>query len=277
MDILIPLYSIIIQKALIGCILAGLLCGLLSVFIVRINLSSIGYCMSHSAFAGAALAVAIGADPLFLALIFSSIMALITGPVTDRAKLPLDIVLGIAFSLNMALAFIFLSFTKGPFVREVLSILWGSLLTLTELDLQILLALCAIFFSLVYLFWKEYFTILFNRKMAEADGIRTRPLVYAIIFISGVVVAASLKLVGGLLVFTLLFNPAATVMQFLCDMRKIAVMAPIMGVFMCSSGLLLSLILDWPIGACIVITSTIIFAFSVILSPRRRRRGSFKR
>lgn len=262
----------IIQRALIACLLAGLINGLVGVFVVRMKLTSIGYCMSHAAFAGAILGVILTTGPLATALLFSGAVASIIGPVSDKAKLHADAIISIAFSLNMALAFIFLNLIPGVrLTSEVTSILWGSVISMTNENIVYLISLCAVIMAIVYLFWKEFFAITFDRKLAEADGINTKPFVYFIIFLAGIVVTMSLKLVGGLLVFALLFNPASTSLQFLYDMKKIIVASPLIGVTTCMLGFFLSLILDWPVGSCIVVVSSIVFALAVLFSPKRKR------
>jgi len=262
----------IFQRAIIGGIIIGLLAGLIGVFVVRMRLSAIGYSMSHSAFAGAALGVAISIDPLLTALVFSAVTALLIGPIADKARLPIDMITSIAFSLNMALAFIFL--TLSPQVglsSEVASVIWGSIVAVTNRDLVYLVILCSVTLALTYLFWKELFAIMFNRRMAEADGINTKPFIYFIIFLVGIVVAFSLKLVGGILVYALLFNPASSALQYLHDMKKIVILSPIIGATSCVTGFFISLIFDIPVGSCIALVSTLIFAFSVILSPKRKK------
>jgi len=93
----------ILQNTIIGASLASLVCALIGVFIVRMNLSSMGFCMSHAAFAGAALGLAISRDPFTMALGMATLVALILGPLAERARLPADIILGVMFSLTMAL------------------------------------------------------------------------------------------------------------------------------------------------------------------------------
>ena len=263
----------IMQRALAGCLLAGFLTGLIGVFVVRMRLSAIGYSMSHGAFAGAALGVATFVNPLLTALSFSAVTALLIGPVADKARLHADTVTSIAFPLNMALAFIFL--TLSPQIglsSEVASVLWGSVISMTNMDIVFLTTLCAAAIAVIHMFWKELFAIMYNRKLAEADGINTQPFVYFIIFLIGLVVTLSLKLAGGLLIFALLFNPASSALQFLHDMKKIVIVSPIVGAITCTAGLMVSLVLDLPIGSCIVLVSTFIFAFSVLLSPKRKRK-----
>lgn len=263
----------IIQRALIGCILAGFLTGLVGVFVVRMRLSAIGYSMSHGAFAGAALGMALNANPLITAMAFASGTALIIGPVADKARLHPDTVTSIVFPLNMALAFVFL--TMIPEIglsSHVANVLWGSIVSMSNNDVVYMVMLCATTLAIIHLVWKELFAIMFNRKLAEADGIETRQFIYLIIFLCGVVVTLSLKIVGGLLVYALLFNPASSVLQFLEDIRKVVFISPLIGIGTSILGLMTSLLLDLPVGSCIALVSTATFAFAVLLSPKRRRR-----
>ncbi|MCW8802154.1 MAG: metal ABC transporter permease [Candidatus Bathyarchaeota archaeon] len=268
----------LMQRALIACIFAGFLMGLIGVFVVRMRLSAIGYSMSHGAFAGAALGVATATNPLLTGLLFASGTALMIGPIADKARLHADTITSIVFPLNMALAFVFL--TLAPEVglsSQVANVLWGSIISMTNSDLLYLSTLFAVTLAVVYFVWKELFAIMFNRKLAEADGINTKPFVYLIIFLAGVVITFSLKLVGGLLIYALLFNPASTVLQFSENMRKVVVASPLVGMATTVSGLFVSLFFDLPVGSCIVIVSTVVFVVALLLSPKRKRREEPKK
>ena len=268
----------IMQRALIACIFAGFLMGLIGVFVVRMRLSAIGYSMSHGAFAGAALGVATATNPLVTGLLFASGTALMIGPIADKARLHADTITSIVFPLNMALAFVFL--TLAPEVglsSQVANVLWGSIISMTNSDLLYLTTLFAVTLAVVYFVWKELFAIMFNRKLAEADGINTKPFVYLIIFLAGVVITFSLKLVGGLLIYALLFNPASTVLQFSENMRKVVVASPLVGMATTVTGLFVSLFFDLPVGSCIVIVSTVVFVIALLLSPKRKRREDPKK
>ena len=270
---MIWLESAIMQRALIACILAGFLMGLIGVFVVRMRLSAIGYSMSHGAFAGAALGVATATNPLVTGLLFASATAFLIGPIADKARLHADTITSIVFPLNMALAFVFLTLTPEiGLTSQVANVLWGSIISMTNSDLVYLTTLFAATIAIIYFIWKELFAIMFNRKLAEADGINTKPFIYLIIFLAGVVVTFSLKLVGGLLIYALLFNPASTVLQFSENMRKVIVYSPLVGMAATVSGLVVSLFFDLPVGSCIVIVSTIVFAIALLLSPKRRRK-----
>ncbi len=263
----------IMQRALIACILAGFLMGLIGVFVVRMRLSAIGYSMTHGAFAGAALGVATATNPLVTGLLFASGTAFLIGPIADKARLHADTITSIVFPLNMALAFVFLTLTpEVGLSSQVANVLWGSIISMTNTDLVYLTTLFAATLAIIYFVWKELFAIMFNRKLAEADGINTKPFIYMIIFLAGVVITFSLKLIGGLLIYALIFNPASTALQFSENMRKVVIASPLIGMSTTVSGLVVSLFFDLPVGSCIVIVSTIVFVIALLLSPKRRKK-----
>ena len=245
---------------------------MIGVFVVRMNLASMGFCMSHAAFAGAALGLAASKDPFLMALGLSTLVALILGPVAERSHLQTDIILGVMFSLTMALGLLFLSVIPGSAMSSAaLSILWGSVLGITDSDLFRLGALAIFLITVIGLFYKEFLSIMLDRKLAEESGINTKPFYYAILFLCGVTVSVSLKLIGGLLIFALMVNPVSSAYQFSHDMKNIILLAPIFGLVSSAAGMLFSFQLDIPLGSSIVIMSVALFLASVLLSPKRRR------
>jgi ABC-type Mn2+/Zn2+ transport system permease subunit len=271
---MIPLWEIegLILRVVLGAALAGIACSLIGTFVVRMKLSSIGFCMSHAAFAGAALGILIACDPLLCAMIFSVMTAFFLGPVTDKAKLHSDTIIGIAFSLTIALGMLFLSFAPGSVITSAaLGVLWGSIFGLTNDNITKLAILTVAIILMVILFSKEFRAIMFDRKMAEESGINTKHFHYLILFLTGITVSLSLNLVGGLLIFALIVNPTSAAYQFCYDMKKIIILSPVFGVAGCMAGLLMSFEFDFPVGASIAIAVSLLFVFSVILSPKRRR------
>jgi len=268
----VELPSGILIRALIGGLLAGSLCSLLGVFAVRLRMASIGFCMSHAAFAGAALGTLLALDPLATAMAFSLATAALLGPVADKARLPANVIAGIMFPITMALAFIFISLMPGPVVGlAALSLLWGSVLTVSPTDIAFLVILMAITSSFLALFWKEVQAVLFDPRMAEADGINSKAYMNAMLFLLGAVVALSLKLVGGLLVYALIMNSASTALQLSYDMKKVFFLSPAIGMTSFLAGFALSTTFDWPIGSSIVVASSLLLALAIVFSPKRRR------
>ena len=271
---MIPLWEIggLIPRIVIGAALAGIACSLIGTFVVRMKLSSIGFCMSHAAFAGAALGVLISYDPLLCAMIFAIITAFFLGPVTDKAKLNIDTIIGIAFPLTMALGLLFLAFASESMdFSSIMGVLWGSIFGLNNDKVIKLAVLTTAIIILVVLFSKEFSAIMFNRKMAEESGINTKLFQYLVLFLTSITVALSFKLVGGLLIYSLIVIPTSAAYQFCYDMKKILILSPVFGVAGCMLGLLMSLEFDFPLGTAIAIAVVLLFAVSVLLSPKRRR------
>ena len=268
----------LILTSIIGAILAGFVCSTMGTFVVRMNLASIGYCMSHAAFAGAAFGLMISIDPMIGALLFSFITAFALGPIAEKAKLESNIVIGFLFSLMIALAFIFLNYVPGQSASaKALRILWGSILSVSSSDVLLLALLSFVLVIFVVVFYKELASVMFHRKMAEASGINTKIFYFAVLFFTGLAVSLSLRIVGGLLVFALIINPTSTAYQFFFDFKKIIIFSPLVGVASCLVGYYLSLLSDFPIGASIVIVSALIFAISIALSPKRKKGRIFRK
>jgi len=258
--------------SIFGAILAGFSCSTMGNFVVRMNLSSIGYCMSHAAFAGAAFGLLITLDPMFTAVLFAIITALVLGPLAEKARLESNVVIGFMFSFMIALAFVFLYAKPGELATgKALSILWGSLFSVDFNDVILLSVLSFILLIFITVFYKELLAVMFNRKMAESAGINTRIFYFAVLFFTGFAVALSLKIVGGLLVFALIINPTSTSYQFFYDFKKIMIFSPIFGILSCLIGFYFSWFYDFPIGASIVIVSALFFAVAIMISPKRRK------
>ncbi len=269
---MIELPLVLLITSIAGAVLAGFVCSLMGVFVVRMNLASIGYCMSHAAFAGAAFGLMVSIDPLIGAVVFSFGTALVLGPLSEKARLESNVVMGFLFSIMIALAFIFLNFIPGQAASgAALRILWGSIFSVGYNDLMFLSLLSFVLILFIILFYKELLAVMFHRKLAEAAGINTRLFYFAVLFFTGFAVSLSLRLVGGLLVFALIVNPTSTAYQFFYDFKKIMIFSPLIGIVSCLVGFWLSLVTDFPIGASIVIVSAVMFAVAIIVSPKRRR------
>lgn len=266
--------STLFLTSLAATLLAGYVCSTSGVYVVRMNLTAIGFTMSHAAFAGAAFAVWQGINPTLGALLFAVVTALALGPVSEKARLKADIMLGFLFSLLMALGFLFLSFTtEGAASSVALSIIWGSIFSVSLYDVMALMVLAVVVLLFTVGLHKEIMATLFDRKLAEASGVNTRAVYYSVLILTGLAVALSLELVGGLLVFALIINPASTAYQFSSDMKRIIWLSPVIGILTCVAGFALSWQLDAPVGSTIIIVSASVLAIAIAVSPKRRRSG----
>jgi len=259
------------QNAILSTFLAGIACATIGVFVVLMHMPFIGVAMSHAAFAGALAGLWLGFDPLAGALAFSLLAAAVIGPLADRGQLSPDTSLGVIFSLMLGLAFLFLGVMPGT-KSSALDLLWGSILTNTRSDVVLLAIVAVVVVGLVLTFFKEIQATVFNRSIALSVGLPATIIFYGVLFLSGATITASLRSIGGLLIFSLVLNPAAAAYQLTYSMKKMFLLAAAFGVLSGWLGLLLSYFLDIPSGATIVITSSVIFGIAAVFSPKRRDR-----
>jgi len=257
------------QNAVLAGLLGGITCAVIGVFVVTMHLSFIGVCIAHAAFAGALLGLWLGFEPLIGALLFSLAAAAIVGPMADRGELNPDTSIGIVFSLMLGLAFLFMGLMPGA-RAEALSLFWGSILTVTRQNLIFLAATTAVILGLVVAFYKDIQAVLCHRDVAIAVGIPATVVFYGLLFSAGVTITASLQSIGGLLIYSLILNPAAAAYQLTYSLKRMLLIAAAFGVVSCWAGLAVSYALDTPSGASIVITSSVIFGLATLFSPKRK-------
>ena len=257
------------QNAILAGLLGGITCSVVGVFVVTMHLSFIGVCIAHAAFAGALLGLWLGFNPLIGALLFSLGAAAIIGPVADRGELNPDTSIGIIFSVMLGLAFLFMGLMQGA-RTEALNLFWGSILTVSQQDIIFLAATTGVIVGLVAIFYKEIQAVICHREVALAVGIPATIIFYGLLFSTGVTITASLQSIGGLLIYTLILNPAAAAYQLTYSLKKMLLIAAAFGVVSCWAGLVASYFFDIPSGASIVITSAIVFGLATAFSPKRK-------
>ena len=257
------------QNALVSAFLGGIACAVVGVFVVLLHMPFIGVCMAHAAFAGALLGLWLGFDPLIGAFAFSLGAAAIIGPLADRGELNPETSVGVLFSLMLGLAFLFMGLMSGP-KSQALELLWGSILTNTRGDIIVLAVVAVLVVAIVIIFFKEIQATVFQRDMARSVGIPATVMLYGILFLTGATITASFSSIGGLLIFSLILNPAAAAYQLTYSLKRMFLLAAVFGVLSSWAGLLFSYLFNIPSGATIVLTSSVIFMIAVLFSPKRK-------
>ncbi len=260
------------QRAFVSSFFIGLVCAVVGVFVVLKGLSFIGAGTAHAAFAGVTLAFLIGAPPLGMAILFGLATVFVTGLLQQSGKMKPDVPIGIFYTLTMALAILFIGLMKG-YNPEVYGYLFGSILSVTRGDLTIILLLSAVILFVITLFYKEFHFISFDQEMAEASGIPAKNLFLLLLNLIALTIIISLKAVGALLVFALLVIPAAAAQQWARHIWSMMLISACVGILASWTGVLVSYWLDIPSGATIVLIATAFFLFSVLFSPKRRRKN----
>src|SRR3972149_2324832 len=247
-----------IQRALIASVIIGLVCSIIGVFVILRNLTFIGAGTSHAAFAGVTLGYLLNYNPIYFAVVFSLLTVWIVGYLNRMGYLKLDASVGIFYSLTMALAVLFIGLMK-VYNAEVYGYLFGSILSVTKLDLAIIVLLGVVVLFLVYLFFKEFHFITFDEEMARAGGIPTGWLSFLLLTMIALTIVISLKSVGAILVFAMIVTPAAAAYQLTYSMIRMFIYSALIGTGSSVSGVFLSYWLYLPSGATTVLFVSFFF------------------
>lgn len=257
-------YKIIFTGALAGASIS-----LLGVYIVGMRIPFIGTCISHAAMAGLIFASLLGINLNAGAATASMLTAASLSALhPTRSRVDINVWLAILFSLMLGLTFLGLGLAEES-RAELNAILWGSLLFVNTQTTIVISCLAAMLILFITIFYKQMKMILFSRSMAEATGVHQGFVYCLFLLLAGLIIAVNVKLIGGLLLFSLLTNPAAAAYQVAAGHKAVIFLAVLFGILSTVIGFLFSFYMNLPTGACIVIVSTAIFALAAIYKRLR--------
>ncbi len=255
------------RRALLAGGLVGIVCAVVGTFVVLRNLPFIGAGIAHSAFGGVAFGVLVGVNPLFSALFFCLLVAWLVGYSTRHGRMKEDVAIGIYFTSTMALGIIFISLIE-EYTVDLFGYLFGSILAVTPTTLYMTAFLSVCVVGLVGLFYKDLIFISFDPEQARVVGVNESFLYYLLLGLIAVTIVASIRVVGILLVSTLLVTPAAAAHQLSRRFNIMMLLAIVFGVVSTVGGVIVSYYLDVPPGATIVLLSTAIFVGALFLPAK---------
>lgn len=269
LEFLIP--NNMVCHAVEAMLFASIGCAVLSVLITQMKISSIGFTMAHGAFAGAAVGVFFGIEMTIAALIGSTLLASVLGPLSQRSRMPIDTTLGVLFGSMMAIAIFFYAWMQQLGIGyNATALMFGSVISLYREEIYGLLCIMLIVILFVVVLYKEISAMIFNMRIAEITGIRTKPMMYALLFMIALMVALTLPIVGGLLLYVWLVTPAAIAYQFCGTLKQMMIAAPMIAAAVSLCGTFAAFALNLPVAPFSAMLFAVVFAAAVILSPKRR-------
>jgi zinc transport system permease protein len=262
-----------LQHAIVGVVFAGIAFPLIGVFIISLNLVPLRFAMMHMALLGGAVGLFLKIDPLFLGLLFCGGSSLALGPLSEKMKLGLGTVSGYFMTLTLALAFLLIYKGNIP-ILQAFGILWGNILSLTLWDLVIVVAISLFILAVVLLFFKEVQAILYDREIALSVGIPERRLYFLIVFVLGISIAVSMKMIGALLIDAFVLLPAIAANMIARSLRQMFLLSSAFGLVSGISGLYFSFLFDIPSSATIILVGSAIIVVCLILRRRSSVHGT---
>ena len=269
LEFLIP--NNMICHATEAMLFASIGCGILAVLITQMKISSIGFTMAHGAFAGAAVGMFFGLNITLAAIIGSILIAFLLGPLLDKARMPVDTILGVLFGAMMAVAIFFYAWmVQLGMGYDASALMFGSVLSLYREEIYGLAIIMLLVIVFVIVFYKEISAMIFNMKIAEISGIKTRPMMYVLLFMIALMVALTMPIVGGLLLYVWLVTPAAIAYQFCGTLRHMMIASPVIACSVSLIGTWIAFTFNLPIAPLSAVLFALVFIFSVIISPKRK-------
>ena len=245
------------QNALLGSLFACIACGIIGTYVVTRRLVFISGGITHSGFGGIGLGMFLGINPTLTAFIFAAASALGVQWM-ERKEVREDSAIAIFWILGMSLGIIFCFLTPG-YNSEMSTYMFGNILTITKSDIITLAIISGILLPATIIFYKQIVLVAFDREFAATRGINVALVQSTMMLATALTIVATLRLVGVVLVISMLTVPQMTALLFTNSYKKSIVLSTIIGYAATLLGLLLSYKINVPSGATIVLCSIVIY------------------
>ncbi|MCX8671785.1 metal ABC transporter permease [Gilliamella sp. B2865] len=255
-----PLTIPFVQRAILAALATGIVCALLSCFLVLKGWSLMGDAISHAVLPGIVLAYLAGIPLIIGAFASGLFCSVATGYIKDNSRIKEDTVMGIVFSGMFAFGLVL--FSKVETSQHLNHILFGSVLGTSYQELIQIITIASIVSILVIIKRRDLMLYCFDPVQARVVGLPVKLLHYGLLSILALTIVGSLKAAGVILVIAMLIAPGITAFLLTKRFEKMLVIAVIVSVFSTVTGTLISFHIDASTSACIVILQAVIFTLA---------------
>jgi zinc transport system permease protein len=272
MDIMRALSYPPILRGFIALVIAGCFFPLAGVFVLRLNLVTLRFTLMHAALLGAAVGLALHVDPLVAGLMLDLITIAAIARLARESGLTLGYVSTFFMVLTIGLAFAVI-YKAGVPSKDAFGILWGSVFSLTRVDLLIIATYALAIVLFVTLLFPRVSAVLFHREIAWSAGVNEARLTTTILVFVGVSVALLMQLIGALLLDSILLLPAIIASFTARSTRGFFIQACIIGGCCSIAGFFISLALDVPASSAVTVLAACLLGIGLISRRFSRRRS----
>lgn len=266
---------VFVQRALFAGVFIAAVSSILGVFLVLRRLSLIGDGLAHITFGSVAMVLLIGLSPLYVtlaALPLVMLSSLAIFQLTRSKRIRGDAAIGIVSSIGIALGII-LSSLSGGYNVDLLSYLFGNILTVTQTELVLSLIIFLFVAATVIFLYRDLFAVTFDEELAKSMGIKTNRINIILLLLTAVATVLAMKITGIMLVSAMLILPPITALQLSLSFRMTIFAAAGFSVLAVISGIIVSFMLNLPAGGTIVMFNAalllIVFGTKKILNFQR--------
>lgn len=252
------------RNAMAAAVLTSILAAMVGTYIVSRKIVFISGGITHASFGGIGMAYFFGLNPLLGAAVFAVLSATGIEWVSQKGKVREDSAIAILWSLGMALGIIFVFMTPG-YTPNLMSFLFGSILSVGRAELYMLLAFCLLVGIFFWLYLRPVVHTAFDPEFSKIMGLPVGFFRYTMSVIIALAIVISIRSVGIILVLSLFTIPQITAMLFTRNFAKIIPLAALFGVIGSLAGLFSSYFFDIPSGAAIIFFLTLQFLLVKLL------------
>jgi zinc transport system permease protein len=252
------------QNALLASLWISLAIGIVGTLVVLNRIVSLSGGIAHAAYGGVGLAYYFGHDPMLGALLFSSLSALVMGVAHRKSKTGADTLIGVMWSIGMAIGIIFIAMTPG-YKANLMSYLFGSILAVSASDLKLMAVVSLLVLAFVVLSYRSLLAISYDETFSTVRNAHVDLIYLTMLVLIGLTVVVSMRMVGLILVIALLTIPAAIARIFLKDMRAIMALSAFLSALFCFLGLVISYQTNLQTGPVIILLASGVYLISALV------------
>ncbi|KSU02553.1 metal ABC transporter permease [Lactococcus lactis] len=256
-----------LQNALVTAVVIGVVSGAVGCFIILRGMSLMGDAISHAVLPGVAISYILGINFFVGAIIFGLLSSIIITFIKNNSIIKGDTAIGITFSSFLALGVILIGVANSS--TDLFHILFGNILAVQDIDKWLTMGVSGIVLIVIILFFKELLITSFDPLMARAIGMKVNFYHYLLMVLLTLVSVTAMQSVGTILIVAMLITPAATAYLYTNSLRKMIILSSSLGAVSSVLGLFIGYSFNIAVGSSIVITSSIIFAISFLVSPKQ--------
>ena len=266
-----------LSNALAACVLSGITCGVIGTYVVCRRMVFLAGGITHASFGGLGIAFWMGANPIAGAMIFAVLSALGIEWAGSRGRIREDSAIGIIWSVGMAVGALFMSLRPGYTSGDLSAYLFGSIVTVSGADVAALAVLTALVVAGAALWLRPVMYVAFDREFARSQGIATQTVSYLMAALTAVTIVLAIRVMGIVLLISLMTVPAVTMNTLSKSFRTIAFGSAVLGALGGVAGLAASYQWELPSGVAIIFVLTASLIVAKLLSLRhesaKTRRG----
>lgn len=246
------------RNALWGSLLASIACGIIGSYVVARRMVFISGGITHASFGGLGIGFYFGFNPVVSAMVFSVLSAFGIQWLSKNQNVREDSAIAVFWSLGMALGIILIFLSPG-YAPNLSEYLFGNILTISNMDIVLLGILSSILLLFFSLFYRPILNTAFDKEFAQTRGVNVAAIEYVLITLVAITIVLSIRLVGIVLLISLLTVPQMTANIFTHKFSKIILWSVVISFVGCITGLLMSYYLNVPSGAFIIFVLISIF------------------